>query len=98
MTPDKSAVEALVARANEPLPWGINRLRNMVAGPGITTHAIMPTERGTMRGREVRAVPEPYHTMGFERLRAAWWVLTGRAHAIVWPEPGELEAAMEDTP
>jgi hypothetical protein len=25
------------------------------------------------------------------RLRAAWWVLTGRAYAFLWPKPGDLE-------
>lgn len=38
-----------------------------------------------------RAVAAPYHG---QRLRAAWWVLTGRAHALVWPKPGELEYAL----
>lgn len=36
-------------------------------------------------------VAEPY-TAG--RLRAAWWVLTGRAYAFQWPKPGDLEAAV----
>lgn len=37
------------------------------------------------------AVAEPY-TGG--RLKAAWWVLTGRAYAFEWPKPGDLEAAI----
>ena len=37
-------------------------------------------------------VAEPY-TAG--RWRAAWWVLTGRAYALLWPKPGELEGALE---
>lgn len=37
------------------------------------------------------AIPEPY-TAG--RLLAAWWVLTGKAYAFKWPEPGELERAI----
>ena len=69
------------------LPWGINRLRSMIAPPDI--------EAGLPDGRWVRAVPEPYTTFGMERLRACWWVLTGRAHAVVWPKPGELEAALQ---
>lgn len=37
------------------------------------------------------AVSEPY-TAG--RLLAAWWVLTGKAYAFAWPEPGELDKAI----
>lgn len=43
------------------------------------------------RVRWVRAVPE---RASFGRLRAAWAVLTGRAEALRWPEPGELEDAL----
>ena len=46
----------------------------------------------TKSGRWVHAVMEPYTG---NRLIAAWWVLTGRAHAIVWPEAGDLEKAQE---
>lgn len=41
--------------------------------------------------RYAHAVAEPY-TGG--RLKAAWWVLTGRAYAIEWPKPGDLEDAL----
>lgn len=37
------------------------------------------------------AVGEPY-TAG--RLKAAWWVLTGKAYAFRWPKPGDLERAI----
>jgi len=37
------------------------------------------------------AVAEPY-TAG--RLKAAWAVLTGRAFALAWPRPGDLERAI----
>lgn len=69
------------------LPRGINRLGSMIAPNGDAAH--MPD------GRWVRAVPEPYPTVGVERLRAAWWVLTGRAHAVVWPKAGGLEKALD---
>lgn len=49
-------------------------------------------QAGLPDGRWVCAVPEPYSG---GRLRAAWWVLTGRAHAIIWPKPGELEDALQ---
>jgi hypothetical protein len=38
------------------------------------------------------AVAEPY-TDG--RLKAAWWVLTGKAYAFEWPKAGDLEAAID---
>jgi len=41
--------------------------------------------------RYAYAVSEPYTT---GRLKAAWWVLTGRAYAFEWPKPGELEQAI----
>lgn len=71
--------------------WGIHRIGHMIASPGIETSVGMDSWR-------VRAVPEPYWTFGFARLRAAWWVLTGRAHAVIWPEPGELECALDGEP
>lgn len=43
------------------------------------------------RAAWARAVAEPY-TAG--RLKAAWWVLTGRAFAFAWPKPGDLEDAL----
>jgi hypothetical protein len=79
MTP---AISEAMVEARKPRPWGIQTIGDMYA-PGC--HAGMPD------GRWVAAVGVPYYTMGFERLRAAWWVLTGRAHAVIWPEAGDLE-------
>lgn len=67
-------------------PWGINSISSMIGTRNAEVHV------GT---RWFRAVPAPYHTFGVERLRAAWWVLTGRAHAVVWPEAGDLEKALD---
>lgn len=64
------------------LPWGINVIGSIYhpdAGAGLPD------------GRWVQAVGEPYPCNWIEAIRAAWWVLTGRAHAVVWPEPGDLE-------
>jgi hypothetical protein len=72
---------------SDDLPWGINRLSSMIG----SKH----TAVGSFHGPFYRAVPEPYHTTGFERLRATWWVLTGRAHAVVWPKYRELERALD---
>lgn len=65
-------------------PWGVNRIGDMVS-------AHVRTQRG---GKWFRAVPTPYHKNTRERIRAAWWVLTGRAEAVIWPEAGDLEAAL----
>jgi hypothetical protein len=64
-------------------PWGVHVIGDLVAPPGV--------QAGLPGGRWVRAVPEPYSG---NRIVAAWWVLTGRAHAVVWPEPGDLERAI----
>ena len=64
-------------------PWGVNTIRDMFPSEVWTTS---PTNDGY-----VRAVAQHYHTNPIERVRAAWWVLTGRAQAVVWPEPGDLE-------
>lgn len=69
-------------------PWGINSIGSMIGPLGCVSAS------GGQFYEFVRAVPEPYHTFGLERLRAAWWVLTGRAHAVVWPKAGDLERAV----
>jgi hypothetical protein len=43
----------------------------------------------------VRAVPDPLPLDIIARCRAAWAVLVGRAHAVKWPQQGELEEAMD---
>lgn len=65
-------------------PWGISHLGNMIASRSYTTRY----------GQTVHAVPVPYPKNWREQIRATWWVLTGRAEAVVWPEPGELERAL----
>ena len=67
------------------LPWGVNRIGKIYAA-GV--HAEMPN------GNWVRAVGVPYPG---GRIRAAWWVLTGRAHALRWPKAGELEQALSQS-
>jgi hypothetical protein len=62
------------------LPWYIHTLSRI-----YSPHAQALTPNGW-----AQAVAQPY-TAG--RLKAAWWVLTGRAYAFQWPEPGELELA-----
>jgi hypothetical protein len=47
-------------------------------------------------GRWYYAVAMPYSS---GQLRAAWEVLMGRAFAIKWPEPGDIEKALgKETP
>ena len=67
-------------------PWGVHTIHNMFGGPGV--------QAGLPDGRWVTAVCEPYVPGFVGRLRTAWWVFTGRAHAVIWPEHGDLEAAL----
>lgn len=41
-----------------------------------------------------RAVPLPFVPGFIGRLRPALAVLVGRAHAVEWPKPGDLEKAL----
>jgi len=68
-------------------PLGVNTVQDM--WPSYV-HTSMPD------GRYVRAVAAHYHTNPLERIRVAWWILTGRAHAVVWPKPGDLEKCFPD--
>lgn len=66
----------------DPRPWGVHRIGDMYpANVGA----------GLPDGRYVRAVAMPYEG---SRVSAAWWVLTGRAYAVIWPDHGELEEAL----
>lgn len=66
------------------IPWGVNRLSNMISRTVQTQY----------KGQIFRAVPTPYRKNWLESLRASWWVLTGRAEAVIWPGPSELEQAL----
>jgi len=66
-------------------PWGIHAITDIYSA---YVHTV------TSDGRFVRAVAEPYSANLLERGRAAWWVLTGRAQAVVWPVPGDLEKCL----
>lgn len=68
------------------VPWGVHTLAQIYS-PNV--------EVGLPDGRWARAVSEPYTG---NRLRAAWWVLTGKAFALRWPEGGELEDALGTEP
>jgi hypothetical protein len=63
-------------------PWGVETIGD-IYNPNC--------QAGLPDGRWVAAVAEPYATNWIERLRAAWWVVTGRAVAFVWPKAGDLE-------
>ena len=67
------------------VPWGIHRRSDVIGYKSCQTR--LPD------GRWVRAVPLPYTG---NRLRAVWWILTGRAYAIRWPQAGELEKALDE--
>lgn len=68
------------------MAWHIHTIDRMFAGPDTQASIIIG-------GREVwvRAVPAPYYTFPVERIKAAWAVLTGKAHAVKWPREGDLE-------
>ena len=69
-------------------PFGIHTVSQMFGGHN-------GPQAGLPNGRYVQAVPEPYRPEGLiERLRVAWWVFRGRAHAVIWPEAGDLERIM----
>lgn len=63
----------------ERTPWGIHRIGDLYH-PDV--------QAGLPDGRYVAAVCEPYDG---NRFRAAWWVLTGKAYAFLWPKAGDLE-------
>lgn len=65
------------------IPLGVHTIGSIYT-PGI--------QSGMPDGGWARSVAEPYTA---NRLVAAWWVLTGRAYALRWPEAGELEAALQ---
>jgi hypothetical protein len=66
-------------------PWGVHTIHQMMQ-PG--THA------RNDKGSWGPAVAMPYPGTIQSRIVAAWWVLTGKAEAIVWPEVGDLHAAI----
>lgn len=68
-----------------PTPWGIHHFKSLYA---------QGCQAGLPDGRWVRAVCEPYTG---NRLVAAWWVLTGRAFAFLWPEVGDIEDIIAET-
>jgi hypothetical protein len=57
-------------------------LKHLIGSPDVTT------EKG-------RAVPMPYKHGIIGRLKDATAVLKGNAHAIKWPESGDLEKALK---
>ena len=63
------------------------RLADMIGSKSVTA--------GLQDGQEVRATPEPFAGGIGCRLVAAWEVLTGKAVAVDWPEPGDLERALK---
>lgn len=70
------------------LPFGVHTIGSIYRH-GV--QASLPRYHPQQPERWGLAVAEPYTG---NRLVAAWWVLTGRAHALRWPEPGDLEAAI----
>lgn len=78
------AGEGRASMSKSQRPWGVNCLGSMISSNVYTEH----------HGRMVHAVPVAYHKNWLQAVRAAYWVMTGRAEAVVWPQPGELENAL----
>lgn len=68
-------------------PWGVHVLASMIGFENTT----VTLDNGAV----YRAVPLPYPCNWLQRIEAAWWVLTGRAEAVVWPDAGDLEFALK---
>lgn len=68
--------------ADQNMPRCIHRVSDMVSFDVSTQDSL---------GVWVWAVAHPYC---WRRWKAAWYVLTGRAYAIQWPDPGDLERAV----
>lgn len=64
---------------------GVFRLRDAIGHGDV--------QCGLPDGRWVRAIPEHFDCFRM-RLTAAWEVICGRAIAMEWPKPGELEDAL----
>lgn len=68
-----------------PRPWGVSTIRDIYSS-GV--HVEKSDDSWPL------AVAMRYpHTIK-SRIQAAWWVLTGRAEAMTWPAPGDLESAI----
>jgi hypothetical protein len=67
-------------------PWGVHHIGSVYSEGA---------QAGLPDGRWAMAVAEPYDG---NRIVAAWWVLTGRAYAMIWPKPGDLERALGHIP
>ena len=63
-------------------PWGVHVISDIYRAG---------CQSGLPDGTWVAAVAEPYTA---NRLVAAWWVLTGRAYALKWPKPADLERTL----
>jgi hypothetical protein len=66
------------------LPWHIHAI-GQIYSPHVRNR--MPD------GTIPLAVAEPYPATALERMRAGWAVMTGKAVAFAWPQPGDLERA-----
>lgn len=66
---------------------GVFRIRDCIGNVGV--------QAGLPDGRWVRAVPERFDAP-LTRHMSAWEVICGRAVAMEWPKPGDLENALKD--
>lgn len=67
-------------------PWGVHAISDIYSAG---------CQAGLPDGSYVAAVAVPYTG---NRIVAAWWVLTGRAFALKWPKPADLERTLGLSP
>jgi hypothetical protein len=74
-------------------PWAVHWISSIYTAS--VKSQVRVVRQGTVYDKWVQAVGEPYPSNIFERISASWWVLTGRAHAFIWPKPGDLERIID---
>lgn len=73
----------------------IFEIRDLVGSANCQSE-IRVVRQGTIYSAWVRSIPLPFYDGLFARLRAAWEIVCRRAYPIAWPEPGDLERALQN--
>lgn len=75
----------------ERIPFGVHRINDMYISDTKTEISIADDSGRPVHTAWVHAVTLPYQHTFVSKIKALWWVLTGRAEAVVWPKLGDLE-------
>jgi len=73
----------------------IYTLGGLIGSKDCQTQAIIADDNFIYKKVWVRAVPCPWYPGLFDRISDAWAVFKQRAVAVRYPQPGELEKALE---